>query len=164
MRQLRVWLALWASKAWLWTVIALVPGYPAPGRARWAVKLDPQPDTVVTLLFVPVDKPHKYHIVTHYSWDAEAVPMVVDGGTRSHLHPVSTELTVERLAKCYGAAYVVQVFTREVYDPENKTPKPAGIGPYSCATLGKQLIGYNDPTILTPEQLLYFLWRSRYGA
>lgn len=162
MEGLRVRLAV-ALVDWVtWAVLTLVPRGTPPPVGKWSVRLDDEPDTVVTLIFVPYpDKPHGYHIVTHYRWDEDAPPMVVDGGTKAHLHPVSSKLTVDRLARAYKASHVVEVHTREDYDPESRPQPPGSIGPISCATLGKQLLGYNDPTLMTPPQLLDLLWRSR---
>lgn len=144
-------LALWLDRS------------PEPPESRWALNLtlrDSEPCLSVALMFCPSLYPGSpYHIVMIVQH--AGLTWLVGAGQNTLLAPLAVRLTLRRrqaLERAFRAKYVVHVIA-----PVHGTQPDVGtgLGPCTCATVAKQMIGVHNPDIITPRQLLAHLWRMR---
>ena len=147
----------WLAAAFTWTALRVAPKPRVPLCDKFRVEMDEDADVTATLLFVPAEL-GEWHVTTVLEHDNED-PLLVDAAigrcwvwplySRSHFAPVARALKPE---------YVVEVRTTARGHFQHST-----IGPVTCVTLAKRLIGVHNPGIVTSRQLLAKLWEMHNG-
>lgn len=147
-----------AGLAWLFTrlAIAVAPKPLAPPKQRWDVTIDSNDPAVFHIMFMPGD-PGEWHVAILCEFTGFD-PILVDAGIgRCWLTPFKARHAV-RIVRALKPQYLVKV-TADASGWMNHVT----IGPVTCVTLAKRLLGVHNPGVVTSRQLLDVLWRYRDG-
>lgn len=148
----------WLTKAFTWLAVKVAPKPPAPLETRWKVTLDGSAPSIFYVMFTNGSLPGgEWHVsvLCEYS-DHE--PVLVDAGIgRSWVTPLKRD-QIDRVIRALRPAYLVTVQTDHEGWMVHST-----IGPVTCVTLAKRLLGVHNPGVVTSRQLLDVLWRFRDG-
>lgn len=112
----------------------------------------------VTLLFVPcpIGEWHVVSVVEHHG----EKPWIVDSAVgRCWAWPLNASTDVARVIRAYEPEFTVVVRA----EPKGHMTH-SSIGPVTCVTLAKRLIGVHNPGVVTSRQLLAKLWELRDGC
>lgn len=149
-----------AGLAWLFTRLAVLaaPKPPLPPARQWSVTIDSNDPAVFRVMFMPGTMPGgEWHVAILCEFTGFE-PILVDAGIgRCWLTPMSVR-HAQRVLSVLDPEYLVQV-TADASGWMNHVT----IGPVTCVTLAKRLLGVHNPGVVTSRQLLDVLWRYRDG-
>jgi len=156
---LRERMVAWLAAAFTWTALRVAPKPRVPFCDRFKVNTaGHKADLTVTLLFVPAEL-GEWHVTTVVEHDKED-PLLVDAAIgRCWVWPLHSREHFVPVARALKPEYVVEVRTTARGHFQHST-----IGPVTCVTLAKRLIGVHNPGIVTSRQLLAKLWEMHYGC
>lgn len=150
-----------AGLAWLFTRLALLvaPRPPAPPEYSWRVTVDDFAQGKFQVLFLRgAVSAQEWHIAVVCEF-ANHEPVMVDSGVgRCWITPMKSH-QVERVVRALRPDYCVTVWSNYEGWAEHVT-----IGPVTCVTLAKRLLGVHNPGVVTSRQMLDVLWRYRDGS
>ena len=148
---LRECLTGWLASAFTWALIHVAPKPSVPLSQRFIVDMtdgDGDHDLVATLLFVPCEL-GEWHVATVLEHRDEK-PWLLDSAVgRCWAWPMRGPGDYTPVLAALKPEYVVEVRTKSKGWMRHST-----IGPVTCITLAKRLIGVHNPGIVTSRQLL----------
>ena len=146
-----------AGLGWLFTRLALIAA-PKPDVPpdRWFI-VGTGPMTA-TLLFVPCPV-GEWHVVSVIEHPGEKPWMGDSAVGRCWAWPLRSGADVERVIAAMEPEFVVTLRC----DPKGHSTH-SSIGPTTCVTLAKRMIGLHNPGIVTSRQLLSKLWELHNGC
>lgn len=157
MQRARERLVSWLSRAFTWLAIKVAPRPPAPEKYRWKVTIDGASPSIFSVMFFRTPGPGEWHVAVLCEY-SDHEPVLIDAGIgRSWVTPLK-DTQVTRVIRALRPAYLVTVQV----DTEGKMLHST-IGPVTCVTLAKRLLGVHNPGVVTSRQLLDVLWRYRDG-
>ncbi|TVR99839.1 MAG: hypothetical protein EA406_02230 [Rhodospirillales bacterium] len=158
MARLREWAVAWLTRAFVWTTVRVAPRPPVPPEKRFHVEQDgPRADLTAYLLFCPGAVPRgDWHVAYLLCFDSGHTIIVDSLIGRCWVHPMPHKPSLERVVSLLKAEYVVTVRTASAGCMYHDS-----IGPTTCITLAKRLLGVHNPGMVTSRQLLDYLWRRR---
>lgn len=138
--------------------IKIAPKPPTPQEYRWKVTLDGSAPSIFYVMFLDGSlRGGEWHVAVLCEY-TDHEPVLVDAGIgRSWITPLKPR-QVDRVLRALRPEYLVTVQT----DHEGWMPH-LSIGPVTCVTLAKRLLGVHNPGVVTSRQLLDVLWRYRDG-
>lgn len=143
-----------------WIVIRAAPHPKVPLTRFFTVTADDKWDMECYLLFIRQDvmPAAGWHVVTVLMFPGEK-PMVFDSAVgRCYAWHLPDRNSVSAIFRAYEADYTVRVRCRSRGHMVHSS-----IGPVTCVTLAKRLIGVHNAGIVTSRQLLARLWEMHDG-
>lgn len=158
MQRAREKLVGWLAGAFTWLTVRVAPKPRLPDAYRWRVTIDGSAPAIFHLLFLHGTLAGGgWHVAIMCEYD-DHEPILVDAGIgRSWITPLRKK-HMDRVIRALKPEYLVAVQT----DPEGWM-EHVTIGPVTCVTLAKRLLGVHNPGVVTSRQLLDVLWRYRDG-
>ena len=160
---LRERLVAWLSDAFTRAALIAAPKPKVPMTRRFMVEVsDPNylSDLTVELLFVPQSEmpAAEWHVITITQYPGEK-PLLLDSAVgRCYVWHLQETTDIETLIKVFQPDYRVTVCC-----PSKGHMLHGTIGPTTCITLAKRLVGVHNPGIVTSRQLLALLWERSNG-